>query len=205
MHVCIVVSPMAGVRPEEARAIGWEEDVDLDGSPPSVAVLRADRAGGDTKTPRSRRVLKLVQVAVGALREWRVDQAAEREAAGSRWQDTGRAFTTAAVPHQAGPVSGTDAAGAQHCPVAHSHVGEDEISYLLSGELEFLIGDEAFTVGPEDVVFISRTVRHRFRNLRRPLRHDALPVYSRRPPKAFSSKAARSRSRGRGRSCGSSA
>ena len=54
---------MAGVRPEEVRAIGWE-----DGDPPSVAVLRADRAGGDTKTPRSRRALKLAQVAVGALR-----------------------------------------------------------------------------------------------------------------------------------------
>jgi integrase len=95
MHVYIVVSLMAGVRPEEARAIGWEEDVDLDGNPPSVAVLRADRAGGDTKTPRSRRALKLAQMAVGALREWQVDQAAEREAAGSRWQDTGEVFTTA--------------------------------------------------------------------------------------------------------------
>jgi hypothetical protein len=51
MHACIVVSLMAGVRLEEARAIGWEQDVDLDGNPPSVAVLRADRAGGDTKTP----------------------------------------------------------------------------------------------------------------------------------------------------------
>ena len=40
MHAYIVVSLMAGVRPEEARAIGWEEDVDLDGDPPSVAVLR---------------------------------------------------------------------------------------------------------------------------------------------------------------------
>ncbi len=49
MDACIVVSLMAGVRPEGARAIGWE-DVDLDGNPPSVAVLRADRAGGDTKT-----------------------------------------------------------------------------------------------------------------------------------------------------------
>ncbi len=96
MHACIVVSLMAGVRPEEVRAIGWEEDVDLDGNPPSVGVLRADRAGGDTKTPRSRRALKLAQLAVGALREWQVDQAAEREAAGSRWQDTGRVFTTAA-------------------------------------------------------------------------------------------------------------
>jgi hypothetical protein len=59
MHACIVVSLMAGVRPEETRAIGWEEDVDLDGNPASVAVLRADRAGGDTKTPRSGRAPKL--------------------------------------------------------------------------------------------------------------------------------------------------
>jgi hypothetical protein len=43
MHAYMVVSLMAGVRPEEARAIGWEEDVDLDGNPPSVAVLRVDR------------------------------------------------------------------------------------------------------------------------------------------------------------------
>jgi len=95
MHACIVVSLMAGVRPEEARAIGWAEDVDLDGNPASVAVLRADRAGGDTKTPRSRRALKLARMAVGALGEEQVDQAAEREAAGSRWRDTGRVFTTA--------------------------------------------------------------------------------------------------------------
>jgi integrase len=95
MHAYIVVSLMAGVRPEEIRAIAWEEDVDLDGNPPSVAVLRADRTGGDTKTPKSRRALRLAQVAVGALREWQADQAAELEAAGSRWQDTGLVFTTA--------------------------------------------------------------------------------------------------------------
>jgi site-specific recombinase XerD len=34
-------------------------------------------------------------MAVGALREWQADQAAEREAAGSHRQDTGRVFTTA--------------------------------------------------------------------------------------------------------------
>ena len=94
VHAYIVVSLMAGACPEEARAIGWE-DVDLDGNPPSVTVLRADRAGGDTKTPRSRRALRLAQMAVGALREWQVDQAAEREAAGLHWQDTGRVFTAA--------------------------------------------------------------------------------------------------------------
>ena len=68
MHAYIVVSLMAGVRPEEARAIGWEEDVDLDGNPPSVAVLRADRAGGDTKTPRSRRALQLAQIGRSTLK-----------------------------------------------------------------------------------------------------------------------------------------
>jgi len=95
MHAYIVVSLMVGVRPEEARAISWKQDVDLDGNPPSVAVLRADRAGGDTKTVRSPRALQLAQTAVVALREWQLDQVAEREAAGSRWQDTGLVFTTA--------------------------------------------------------------------------------------------------------------
>lgn len=41
--------------PREARAIGWDDDVDLDGDPPPVPVLRADRAGGDTETLKSRR------------------------------------------------------------------------------------------------------------------------------------------------------
>jgi hypothetical protein len=74
MHANITVSLMAGVRPEEARAISWDEDVALDGDPPYVAVLRADRAGGDTKAPKSRRALKLPQMAVGALRDWKADQ-----------------------------------------------------------------------------------------------------------------------------------
>ena len=105
MHAYIVVSLMAGMRPEEARAIGWEQDVRLDGNPPSIAGLRADRAGGDTKTPKSRRALKLAQMAAGALGEWQADQAAEREAAGSRWQDTGLVFTTATgTPLAARPI-----------------------------------------------------------------------------------------------------
>jgi integrase len=95
MHAYVVVSLMAGVRPEEARAICWAKDVSLDVDPPSVAVLRADRAGGDTKTPRSRRALKLAQVAAAALREWRADQAEERANAGPRWQEGDLLFTTA--------------------------------------------------------------------------------------------------------------
>jgi integrase len=96
MHAYIAVSLMAGVRPEEARAIRWREDVALQGVPPSVAVLRADRAGGDTKTRKSRRALKLAQTAVAALEQWEADQAAECAAAGARWEDHGLVFTTAA-------------------------------------------------------------------------------------------------------------
>lgn len=96
MRAYITLSLMCGVRPEEARAIAWVEDIDLDGNPPSVAVLRADRAGGDVKTPKSRRVLRLPQLAVDALRAWQKDQETERKTAGTRWQDTGRVFTTSA-------------------------------------------------------------------------------------------------------------
>lgn len=50
-------------------------------------------------------------------------------------------------------------------PVPHTHAHEDEIFYLLSGELEFLSGERTFIAGPGDVVFIPRTLPHRFRNV----------------------------------------
>jgi hypothetical protein len=86
MHACIVVSLMAGVRPEEARAIGWEQDVDLDGTPPSVAVLRADRPGRhrDAEVPPR---AEAGAAGCRGLREWQADEAVEREAAGSHWQE----------------------------------------------------------------------------------------------------------------------
>ncbi len=52
----VVLSLLTGVRTEEARARLWSE-VDLDAG--TVAVCRSVRAKGDTKTRRSRRVLKL--------------------------------------------------------------------------------------------------------------------------------------------------
>jgi quercetin dioxygenase-like cupin family protein len=50
-------------------------------------------------------------------------------------------------------------------PAAHAHSNEDEAFYLLSGDLEFLNGDETFIAGPGDVVFIPRGNRHRFKNV----------------------------------------
>jgi len=80
----VVVSLLAGVRTEEARALTWAE-VDLDAG--TVAVYRSVRAKGDTKTRKSRRLLKLPTRAVEALREHRKRQAAERLQAGEKWQD----------------------------------------------------------------------------------------------------------------------
>jgi integrase len=100
MHAYIVLSLLAGIRTEEARALQWSH-VDLDGdpdvSPPvpaHIAVWRSVRAHGDTKTERSRRTLALPAAAVQALRAWQDCQAAKRLAAGDGWQDTGLVFTS---------------------------------------------------------------------------------------------------------------
>src|SRR6516164_3105547 len=100
MHAYIVLSLLAGIRTEEARALRWAH-MDLDGDPaarppvpPHVAVWRSVRAHGETKTERSRRTLGLPQLAVQALGDLSDSQAGERLLAGDRWQDTGLVFTT---------------------------------------------------------------------------------------------------------------
>ena len=99
MHAYIVLSLLAGIRTEEARALRWTH-VDLDGDPagrpqvpPHMAVWRSVRLHGETKTERSRQTLGLPAVAVQALRAWSDSQAGERLAAGEAWQDTGLVFT----------------------------------------------------------------------------------------------------------------
>jgi integrase len=68
MHAYIVLSLLAGIRTEEARALRWAH-VDLDGDPavsppvpPHMAVWRSVRVHGETKTERSRRILALPAV-----------------------------------------------------------------------------------------------------------------------------------------------
>lgn len=67
----------------EARALRWDH---LDLNAGTVAVWRSGRAGGDTKTPKSRRTLKLPQIAVDALRERKTAQAGARLKAGELWR-----------------------------------------------------------------------------------------------------------------------
>lgn len=102
----VVVSLLTGLRTEEVRALRWDHVVAWSGGRwnpvgevgfdhVAVFVWRADRAGGDTKTPRSRRTLALPKRCVQALREHRVRQAQERLAAGELWQDNDLVFASA--------------------------------------------------------------------------------------------------------------
>jgi integrase len=92
LHGYVVLLLTTGIRPEEARALRWDL-VDLEAG--TVSVWRSDRAGGDTKTARSRRTLKLPRIAVEALRERKAIQAADRLKAGELWLDEDLVFTTA--------------------------------------------------------------------------------------------------------------
>ena len=91
LHAFIALCLLTGVRSEEARALTWDH-VDLDAG--TIMVWRSVRAHGDTKTTRSRRTLKLPEIAVEALRAQKRRQAEERGRAGEQWQEHGLVLTT---------------------------------------------------------------------------------------------------------------
>jgi mannose-6-phosphate isomerase-like protein (cupin superfamily) len=45
-------------------------------------------------------------------------------------------------------------------PGVHTHNGEDEIFYVVSGELTLTCGDDSFDAGPNDFVFLPQNVPH---------------------------------------------
>lgn len=101
LEAYIVLSLLLGARTEELRPLPWSM-VDEVGKPdadepvlPSVSVWRSVRAGGDTKTRKSRRTLAMPTRCVDALKRHRVGQNAARRAAGKRWQESGLVFTSA--------------------------------------------------------------------------------------------------------------
>ena len=50
-------------------------------------------------------------------------------------------------------------------PPDHVHFKQDEMFYVLEGTFEFAIGDQIATAGPGTLIFVPRTVVHRFRNV----------------------------------------
>jgi integrase len=107
LEAYITVSLLTGLRTEEARALHWDHvvawvgsqwqpvtEAGFDHEQLAVLVWRSDRAGGDTKTPRSRRTLALARRCVAALRDHRTRQVADRLAAGRLWQDHNLVFAS---------------------------------------------------------------------------------------------------------------
>lgn len=84
--------PPGRTAPGRGRALTWP-DVDLGKA--VVCVIRSDRFGSDTKTPKSRRGLKLPGPVVEALREEASLQEADKYMAGKLWEDHGLVFCTA--------------------------------------------------------------------------------------------------------------
>ena len=108
LEAYVILSLLSGVRTEEARALQWDHvvawvggqwvpvlDAGFEHEQVAVFVWRAERAGGDTKTPESRRTLALPRKCAEALREHRVRQAQDRLMAGPLWQDHGLVFASA--------------------------------------------------------------------------------------------------------------
>jgi integrase len=102
LNAYVVLSLLSGVRTEEARALRWA-DIDLDAG--VIYVIRAERAGGDTKTRKSRRGLELPRLVVAALAAHKELQEAARAKAGQAWTETGAVFTSrVGTPLDAGNV-----------------------------------------------------------------------------------------------------
>lgn len=97
LEAAVTVALMCGLRPGELLALHWS-DVDLDNRLLRVgrAVVRAGGRIelGSTKTPLSRRQLRLPEVAAVALREHRLRQEAQRVALGVHWQEHDLVFAT---------------------------------------------------------------------------------------------------------------
>jgi integrase len=97
----VAVSMLGGIRTEEARALRWSE-VDLEAG--TVAVYRSVRRIGETKTEKSRRVFQIPEIAVEALRDLVLKQAAYRAKAGAAWKENDLVFCT----RIGGPMYATD-------------------------------------------------------------------------------------------------
>ncbi|MFG3437572.1 site-specific integrase [Nonomuraea sp. NPDC047897] len=100
LYAYVVLSLLIGARTEELRALTWSH-VDLEGKPdaappvpPSIMVWRSVRAGGDTKTQKSRRTLALPRRCVEALLRHRNRQTIAKEQAGESWQENGLVFAS---------------------------------------------------------------------------------------------------------------
>jgi integrase len=97
LKALFVTGLMLGLRPGELTGLRWQ-DVDLKAGRVVVDVsLKRERGKlrlGETKTAKSRRVLKIPSPVIDALQAHRVRQKEEQLRAGPSWMNSGLVFTT---------------------------------------------------------------------------------------------------------------
>jgi quercetin dioxygenase-like cupin family protein len=72
-------------------------------------------------------------------------------------------FTMKAGPSETGAFAVMDFATRKgEEPPEHVHEGEDELFYILDGNLTFTCGDKSLDVGPRGFVFLPRDIPHSF-------------------------------------------
>ena len=164
MRAYVVLSLLTGARTEELRALTWDH-VDLKGHPgadpsvpPHMAVWRSVRAGGDTKTRKSRRTLALPRRCVEALEAHRQQQDHDRGVAGPRWRAHGLVFASrVGTPLDAADVrrefrrairqaAGLDAAAWTPRELRHSFVSLLSDSGVPLDEISRLVGHSSTAV-----------------------------------------------------------
>jgi len=141
LHAYVVLSLLAGVRTEEARALRWDHAViwadDSAGWQPVTAAgfdpgraggdryaiyaWRSERHGGDTKTEKSRRTLALPRRCAEALRQHMEQQEGDRLLAGELWQEHGLVFASRAGT----PLSANNVIRAFRIITTKAGLGED--------------------------------------------------------------------------------
>jgi integrase len=89
LEALFVISITLGLRPGELRKLTWDH-VDLGRG--VIHVWRSASKSGDTKTPKSKRSLKLPKRAIAALTVHKARQDKERRAAGDAWHDNDLVF-----------------------------------------------------------------------------------------------------------------
>jgi integrase len=159
LEALFVVAITVGLRPGELRALTWDH---LDLANGAIHVWKSARRGGDTKTPSSRRTLRLPRRAITALQAHKKIQAAERLAAGQSWHDNNLVFCHPdGRPYSRDGLNYRFARITRHAGIGHWHAHEGRhtaVSIMSSNGVP--IQDIADTVGHKSTHVTETVYRH---------------------------------------------
>jgi integrase len=162
MGAYVVVSLLTGARTEELRELTWSHvqlaEDETEEALSHIMVWRSVRAGGDTKTRKSRRSLALPRRCVQALRAQKARQEAARAELGARWRadldlvftrSQGTVYDAAGVRRgfrKVAKAAGLDAASWTPRELRHSFVSLLSDGGMPIEQISLLVGHSGTTV-----------------------------------------------------------